>query len=257
MNNYKPFYSERADTALQDCQRVHEVLFMPQLADARILDQNKQSLVWDGWYTTISTRATGRTKQGSPVVVYAHVPNYFSNPENIRVAIEQGLANYAGRMPQEEFQRLLDLQDDKHVFVIDHNKLRSSTSGVIATKDALKHPQTVPFIGGEERAEQYIKAHEKVFGNRIGIWHCDDLSDIPLGHLLFLGGTDYVGLIGGNVLSDSARFVGVRRGSGSAKNFPEPVETLPTIEQILFLAGDYVPKALQSDFERKLKKLYK
>src|SRR3989344_559320 len=90
----KPFYSNRADAALQECQEEHEALFMPQLADARVLNQNKQSLVWSNWYTAISTKATGRTKQGSPVVVYAHIPNYFSNPKNIRAATEQGLVNY-------------------------------------------------------------------------------------------------------------------------------------------------------------------
>ena len=256
----KPFYSSRADVALRECQVEHEALFMPQLADARVLDQNKQSLLWNDWYTTTSIRATGTTKQGSPVVVYAHVPNYFSNPENIRAAIEQGLLFYAGRMPLEEFQRLLDLKDDKNVFVIDHDKLKSSTSNVVSTKDALKHPQTIPFLGGEERAEQYIKAHEKIFGNRIGIWHSDDLKDVPLGRLLYVGDGDYGGLDGSS-LGSSARFVGVRRGSAEgAQNFSGPSQTSqksPTIEQILTLAEDYVPKVVHKDFERRLKQFYK
>ena len=260
MNKYKPFYSSRADVALRKCQVEHEALFMPQLADARILDQNKQSLVWNDWYTTTSIRATGRKKQGSPVVVYAHVPNYFSNPENIRAAIEQGLVNYAGRMPQEEFQRLLDLQDDKNVFVIDHDNLAKSTSGVIPTKNALEHPQIIPFLGGEERAEQYIKAHEKIFGNRIGIWHSDDLKDVPLGRLLYVG---YVGDGGlsGNYLNSGARFVGVRRGSAEgAQNFSglsKKSQKSPTIEQILTLAEEYIAPVVREEFIAKIKSLSK
>ena len=245
----KPFYSSRADVALRECQVEHEALFMPQLADARVLDQNKQSLLWNDWYTTTSIRATGTTKQGSPVVVYAHVPNYFSNPENIRAAIEQGLVNYAGRMPQEEFQRLLDLQDDKNVFVIDHDKLKSSTSNVVSTKDALKHPQTIPFLGGEERAEQYIKTHENVFGNRIGIWHYDDLRDVPLGRLLYVGDGNY-GL--GGVLGNSARFVGVCRGSaeGAQKILG------PSLDQVLRISEEYLAPAVRKEFSERIKATY-
>ena len=53
-------------------------------------------------------------------------------------------------------------------------------SDVIDVAQALEHPQTIPFLGGRARAEQYLQRHKEVKGNRIGIWHSADLADEPL-----------------------------------------------------------------------------
>lgn len=187
----KEFYDGGADKALRACQdEGFEAIFMPSIADTRI-EAEKDARIWQKWWTAPSIKATGKTKQGNAVVVYAHIPNYFSNPDNIETAIKQGLINGAGIMPQDELQKLLDLEDNENVFVIDYNKLKNSSSDVIPLKNALKHPQTIPFLGGEERAEKYLKRHKEVNGNQIENWHSDDLSDKPVGRLLFIGG-DYL-----------------------------------------------------------------
>ncbi len=208
------------DKDLKKClSEGYEAQFMPAVADARIAAQGdimggpEFTDIWMCNYCTLSVKATGKTKQGNPVVVYAHVPNYLSDPDNIEKVIDQGTINGAGRMPQEEFQRLLDLEDNENVFVVDYNALRNSCSWgfEIPLNEAIKHPQTIPFLGGEERAEKYLKKHEEVIGNSrkivreegkiefkkhkevngnsIGIWRSDDLSDHPLARLLCL---DYV-----------------------------------------------------------------
>ena len=73
----------------------------------------------------------------------------------------------------------------------------------------MEHPQTIPFLGGSARAEQYLQQHKKVKGNEIGVWHTDDLADEPLGSLLFLGNYLSSALFGYDDLYNSGSFVGV------------------------------------------------
>lgn len=209
------------EKALQKCYTAKcDPVFMPQLVDARIIAP-KDSPVWQ-WYTTPSVRATGRTEQGNAVVVYAHVPNYFSKPANVAKAVSQNLVRGAGRMPQKEFQKLLRLEDNKDVFVVDYNKLRNSTSGVIDVTQALEHPQVIPFLGGHARAEQYLQKYREVKGNEIGVWHFNDYlsDDGPCGRVLFLGSNCNYALNGNLNLSNNGRFLGVRRGANGVSIAP-------------------------------------
>ena len=113
---------------------------MPQLIDARI-DADKDARIFVNWYTAPSIRATGRTRQGNPVVVYGHIPNYFSDPDNIKDVIEHNkLIEGAGVMPQNEFQRLVDLDESKDnqgnrlVFVVDYEELKNSKGKISKSK---------------------------------------------------------------------------------------------------------------------------
>ncbi len=226
---FKPFYHEDLAQALENCQEKHTAIYMPELAEARV-----QGLVlWNTGYSTPSIRATGRTKQGSAVVVYAHIPNWLANPANIRTAKEQGLVNGAGRFPQDEFQRLVDAEDKQKVWVVDYADLKRTASGRIKITDAIKHPQTIPFLGGQERAERYLSKHAKAYNTKtIGVWHVDDLTDeSPLARLLYLGDYGLNGL-GGDYLSDYGQFVGVRHASaeGTARIFSLE-DTLESIAQ--------------------------
>ncbi len=257
----KEFYELDLAKALEECQASgYAALFAPDLADAKIT-ASKYSPLWQKWYTAASIKATGRTKQRNPVVVYAHVPNYFSDPENIRKAVEKGLTNGAGIMPQKELLRLLELEGEG-VFVVDYDKLRKSESGVISVEHALEHPQTIPFLGEKERAEKYLAKHKKSYGNKIGIWYSDDLRvrGDPLGRLLFFGGScncsdsRLSGLNGVSTLNYSGRFFGVREASaeGAAQKF-----NASTLENILALADQFVPKVAREKFEKAVRKLYR
>ncbi|MBI2631715.1 hypothetical protein HYW75_01815 [Candidatus Pacearchaeota archaeon] len=223
----KPFYHNNLATALENCQKEHEALFMPALVDTRI-SSPKNALIWQNWYCSPSIRATGRTSQGNPVVVIAHIPNYFSKPKNIRTAIKYGLKDGAGILPQKEFQRLVDLDEsvncfgDRLVWLLDEDKFRNSFSGVVQIDKALEHPQTIPFLGGRERAEAYMKRHEEVYGDKIGIWKKNDLyDDVSVGRLLFFGSSGSGSLRGDcGALRCDGRFVGVRRSAeGTSPNF--------------------------------------
>lgn len=219
----KAFYDSKKDVALQAClDEGYKPLSLRDLAEARL----DGTAPWIKWAHTTSLRVTGRTNQGSAVVVYAHVPTNLATPEGIREAKEKGLVNYAARFPQDEFQKLVDREDDEAIFVVDHDKFKNAPSDVIPIRKALDHPQTIPFIGGEERAKRYLIGHQEAYNtNKIGVWHVNDLdNESPLARLLFLGyyyDYDDYGLndgLFGVHLDGSGRFFGVREGAVGTKN---------------------------------------
>jgi len=196
------------EKALTQCLEAgYSPLFMPQVVDGRIF-ASPTDYIAQHWFTTPSVRVTGRSRGGNAVVVYAHVPNPFSNPANIKIAREAGLVNGAGKIPLQDFYNLLELEDGQRVYVVDHKTLQSSESGVIEVSKAMKHPQTIPFLGGQDRAEKYLAKHEEFYGDTIGIWHSDDLGDVPQGRPLFVGYGCNFGLVG-DYLDGSGRVLGV------------------------------------------------
>ena len=189
---------------------------MPDVIDEMIRASNDSPL-WQNLLTATSIRATGKTAQGTPVVLYAHTENSLSSPAGIVAAIRKGLVHGAGVLSIKEFRRLLKLSEhgatdktgNRLVHIVDYNKLKSSISGFIPVSSALEHPQTIPFIGSNERARQYLARFKEVCGKEIVIRHSDDLKeDQPLGRLLFIGIYHGGGISGGSLRRDG-RFVGV------------------------------------------------
>lgn len=252
----KAFYNRDMSLALEQTQKEgYRAIFMPELADTRI-QADKGARIFNQWYTTLSIRVTGKTSKGAKVVVYSHADNHFSSPENIREE-QRNLAGYAGIMPQPEFQNLVDsdgLTDEsgnRLVWVIDYDTLRKSSSGRINVNKALKHPQTIPFLGGEERAVKYLAKHKEIYGEEIGIWHSDDLHQDGkqlLGRFLYLGDIDVNGLFGGNNLNSSARFVGVRDGAQKISRH--------SLEQLLKVSEGFVPDVARKDYEARVSALF-
>ncbi|MDO8556341.1 MAG: hypothetical protein Q7R96_04180 [Nanoarchaeota archaeon] len=207
-------------------------VFMPGFLEERVAQPHDHA-AWRQWVVTPSVKITGRSKGGSPVVVVAHVPSYLSNPKNIRKAYQQGqqgLVNYAARVPQHSFEQLLDKEGKTDaagnilVWVIDHEKLKTSTSCVIPVAAASDHPLVVPFMGSESLVQRYLPQHEKAYKTKqIGVWHCDDLdASGPLGRLLVAGGNGGNGSLStSSYLDGGGRFVGVRplkSAAGARKN---------------------------------------
>ncbi len=222
----KEFYSEGtyglADSLKACSDAGFQALFMPELAMARA-DADKDSRLWQTWFLAPSVRVTGRSKAGNGVVAYAHVPTSLTDPANIRSLIDtKALDNGAGPMPEDEFYGLLDREGDGRVFVIDYDKLRESKSDVIKVDEALAHPQTIPFLGGEQNAQAYLAKHREIYGKKIGIWHSDDLKDRPMGRVLFLG--DYGDGLGGYYLGYDGRVLGVAPEAHVAQKNGAPLE---------------------------------
>ena len=228
----KQFYSNSntgvADVFEQSANEGYQALFMPELALARIGSQD----LWQNWYVTPSVRATGQTKAGAKVVVYAHVPNYLSNPANIRNTIKEGtLKNGAGAIPQDQFDALVSQNGNGRVFVIDYDTLRKSSSEVISVDSALEHPQTIPFLGSEATAKLYLQRHKEVYGKNIGIWHQDDFDKkTPRGRVLCLGDGGINGLDGDDVLDDDGRVLGVAPEAQSVEKNSVPATLESKVE---------------------------
>lgn len=161
--------------------------FIPELVDAKTAP-NCNNYLWNNGFTQPSIIATGRDRVGKAVVVYAHCPNYFSDLENLKKVYQNGLINGAGIMPQDEFLKLLGLEDEKTVFVRDHQELMNSVSGELKVSKASAHPMIVPFLGGKDRAEQYLDTFSKKNGSKMYFNVVNDLDDVAKGRWLVLGG---------------------------------------------------------------------
>jgi len=256
----KEFHDEESiATPLENCQESgYKPMFIPELVDARM----KSKVDWFKWYTTPSVRATGKTRQGNTVVVYAHIPNYFSNPSNIRKAIEEesfeigDFDPHAGIMPQKEFQKLVDAEDNKRVFVVDYDKLTETGPFcyfLSEISEALENPRTIPFFGGRDRAEKYITKYTETYGRdsiMMGSLFHDNLMEQPVGRLLFLGGNSAYGFDDSLYVGGHNRFLGVRSGDARKIN-------APNLDEMLKYSKNFVPKTKFLEFQQGLKQLYK
>jgi len=215
----KEFYAENYADALAFCEAGGmRGLYMPEVAQARI----DGFAPWNRFYDSLSLRVTGKRK-GEPFVLYVHTEHPLTTADGVRTAMKEGFVNGALRFPQDAFEQLLEHDGEKYpdgtylVKMVGYDKLKKSLSGMIFVDDALEHPQTVPFLGSEERAEHYLKAFRNVHGQNIGVWHCDDLHDSgPLVRPLVVGCSYYFGLIGVNGYFNYARLFGVPRATASA-----------------------------------------
>lgn len=207
--------NDEIDIALENSQKDgFSALFMPKLIDLRTkYPENKK--LWNNWYFTPSIKATGTTNQGSEVVVYVHKENYFSDPNNLREATKKGLVKGARKLPQKEFQKYVDEDgiEDKNgnrlVWVIPYQTLKSSSrSGGVSIDEAFEHPQTIPFLGGEQRAIAYFGVIKQIFKHTMSLWHSDDLSEEALARFLVVSYDCSIGLDGYNLIG--GRFIKVR-----------------------------------------------
>jgi len=231
--NLKIFYNgtgrDGLHLALADCQDNGFIAqYMPTIIDLRTV-ADKDHPIWNLWYSAPSVKATGTTKNGKNVVVYAHKPNPFAIPKNIEKELST-LRNGAGIGYDNEFRKLIKEQDNENVFVIPHEDFKDWPNGVygideptkehmeahngkINGKDmiAINHPAFIPFIGGEKRAEPYLTQHKKVVGKVIGIYNSNDLAEKSVGwRLLFANSRGNLGDLGGyGYLYNFGRFVGV------------------------------------------------
>ncbi|MEK6937971.1 MAG: hypothetical protein AABX04_02910 [Nanoarchaeota archaeon] len=268
MNKNQPFYNAIMEDALRACQVAHDAAYMPELAEERIKAKNDSSL-WNDWWTTPSLRITGTTKGGSKVVLYVHDQTSWTNPEELKYAREHH-KNGAGPFSQKEFDALADRVDDGKVFKVDYDVLKRSTSGVIIVDAALEHPQTIPFLGGEDVAKRYLAKHREVYEDNIWIWHSDDLAEEPRGRLLVLGNLHNLNLFGYGNLNGNARFLGVRRsvseanrvapiGADAKKSLSHSLDQV--VAEVLSASEGLVADALKGKFEkevrRNLRKFYK
>ena len=242
------------EKAQRQIPKYERAAFLPELALARIA-ADRDSYVWNNWFTTNSLIVTGRGKitdrsktGGNEYVVVAHVENELSDPDQIKYLTRDNfkhLSSGAGEYSQAGFQELLDRNDGQLIHVIDYNVLRKSPSDVMATSKAMEHPLFIPAFGDETTAQNYLKKFEQVKGKSIGIWHYDDLDMVPRARVLFLGGNFDSALSGYGNIYYYGRFVGVPRVAGDAPQVRSAEKNDHSLEeQLLALSGEHVSREL-------------
>ena len=196
---YAFFEKDTIVGSLGACERVqYSPLFMPEQADLWIAHPE----LFKSYGRSVSIHATGTTSAGSPVEIYAHIPGEWSERQYISYAVSEGkLINYALPLTQQAFDALEKRNGEtdgitRVVTVMDHKKANKARFGEQSLDDALENPHVPAFFGSEERAEAYLNAYQKVWGNRVHIWHSDDLRQIPVARPLvlnsnLLGSSDY------------------------------------------------------------------
>ena len=205
---YGIFERDSIVATLRACENAgYSPLFMPEFAQLRIAYPG----LFKDFGRTMSIRATGKTSAGSALEIYAHVPSDWSQRQYISDAIsEEKLIAYALPLTQESFDALEKRNDEtkdgiRLVTVMDHTKVQRGKFGEQSLSRALENPHVQAFLGEEEQTEAYLEAHKKVHGNKIHLWHSDDLGNVPVARPLVLF-NDY--------LSSNYGFIGVRRVPG-------------------------------------------
>ena len=237
LGSAKAFYGESLEDTLRQCRREgFRASFMPQLVDMRI-EAPEDALVWDkAGYETLSLRVTNTTRQGSVVAVYAHIPNYCSHPKNVHKTEEPGLFgidNGAGIMPEREFYDLLERRDNENVFVVEYkhpSRVKWLSCRVLKLKKALDDPEVIAILGGRERTENYLDAHRRIHGEKIGVFLKHDISGtVPLWRPLHFGSfysseDGAVSSIGDYRVGGYARIIGLRNENPQQGEAPGGLE---------------------------------
>ncbi len=202
------FFNYDLEAALEDCLHSgYTPLFMPQLVDyGLVLDGIESKIFWSEQFTTPSIQAIGRTKDGKELVLYVHAPHFFSDPKNLndknfyrRENPRNGLMTWDGVLPQEEFDRLARMGFDKVtdekgnrlVYIVSYPEFMKASRSLILIDQAQTHPVTIAFLGGEERACQFLEKHNERSLFRIGTFYEDTLHETPLANFLMIGYSQY------------------------------------------------------------------
>ena len=130
-------------------------LFMPSIIDMITLHNDRYRPPFRTYFSQ-SIRVTGKSEEdGEPVVVYAHAPHYLSDPRNLERAIKEGLVEGTVAYPEDEFQKLLELEEaNKKVIAVGY--LKTSMGGHYRPH---RHPEGKMFCGGKDRVNRFFREY--------------------------------------------------------------------------------------------------
>ncbi|MFH1364996.1 MAG: hypothetical protein ABIH28_00210 [archaeon] len=152
--------------SLKECgEEGFKPTFVPEVVDL-MLRVNDDSQMWhynNNWVGP-SVKIRGKSKQGNDVVVYAHVPTFFSNVGNFQDKQRHELyRSFSDReTPQSEFEKILELEDNENVFVHDYFEKRKEKNK-FGFDEALEKTRLVSLLGGKERAGAFLKRTREHF----------------------------------------------------------------------------------------------
>ena len=256
----------------------YEAFFVPELLLAKTKAE-KGSVLRNYCYYTPSVIATGKSKGGDRMIVYAHVPTKFNSLKNMQRMAEKAaeLKKVEGRaselldeeMSQEEFDSLLSQEGNGRVFVV--KDLIPQKYSLDSIREIFNSPLTRPFSGlNETQLKAYFENHLRIYGQDLGMsdfnshrgykldnFHMcvpeKDDSDLPRARLAAVNGhSNYIGddSLGG---FESNAPIRCAHKFFCVKPLFKP-EVGP--EDILEVVRKYVPALNQSGLEKEVKELY-
>jgi len=142
------------------------VATLPDIIDARTAAP-QGGIVWDNWFTTLTGEYYGLSPLGVPVVAVAHGIGPLSGKAGILKAYahqykDKTRSRHGGRIPMEEFHRLLDGAYGP-VDVVDIRDVLGEEEYPFGAKTGpqlLSNPLWVARLGGRDRAGAYVAVHE-------------------------------------------------------------------------------------------------
>ena len=248
---YEIFERDTIVATLRACEKAgYSPLFMPEFAQLRIAHPG----LFKDWGRTMSIRATGKTFAGSALEIYAHVPGDWSQRQYISDMIsENKLIKYALPLTQESFDALEKRNGETKdgiqlVTVMDHAQAQKGKFGKQSLSQALENPHVQAFLGGEEQAEAYLEAHKNAYGNKIWIYHSNDLGNVPVARPLVLNNDD---LSSNDYFDYYRRVPGVRRASVS-----EPVRAGGSQRKNFSIEGILADSQIPQEIKNYIKNTY-
>jgi hypothetical protein len=243
----KTFGGELIYKSLAKCQKEgFRPLFMPEFIEERMRAQPRDDL-WFCTYASLSLRIFGRTKAGNKVIAYSHIPLSFQ--DNLGAFFERETVNGGGILPDEDFYRILDLEDKKNVFVLDYQIFERAKIGKMSLTEALEHPHTIPFFGGKERAEQYFVQFKEMYGDEIDIWFAHPDQDLKLFYILEAGGNASRSLDANPLTNSFASFLCVKECEGEAPKEERPKQS--DLARLYALRSRQKPESKQEPTKQK------
>jgi len=254
---YEIFERDTIVATLQACEKAgYSPLFMPEFAQLRIAYPG----LFKDFGRTMSIRATGKTSAGSALEIYAHVPGDWSQRQYISDAIsEEKLIAHALPLTQESFDALEKRNGETKdgiqlVTVMDHAQAQKGKFEEQSLSQALENPYVQAFLGGEEQTEAYLEAHQKVHGNKIYVWHPNDLGNVPVARPLVLVSSNLVSVSNFNYYW---RVPGVRRASVVSTSAEDAQRKNFSIEGILADCKPFVSEERFAELEAHIRSIYK
>jgi len=252
--------------SLKKCKKEgFKPLFIPELLDFMLKEKGSaKRSIWEYGYgnsshslVTPSVKISGKSPQGKKVVAYAHIPTFFSNIKNFQEKERGDLYKIFGERetPQNEFEKILKLEDNKNVFVHDYVAGKQNQDR-FELEEALEKTRLISLLGGRERAESFVKKMNKYYWRTIGIDDADDYLKC-VGTVPAYGNTCLIDFRPTRISSwnnfNHAHFIGIKEVYPGLKE--SILDTNSLFKEVSELADSYVPEMAKKEFLSNLKKL--
>lgn len=226
LTEYEFFLRESIVDSITECERAgYTPLFLPEFIDLQLA----HPFPWLQRSRSMSICATGRSRQGNRIEIYAHVPGVWTDRAYIADAFDQRkLIGHALPLSNEAILALEERNGEVHdgtrlVTVMEHQAAQNAKFGPQSLDEALENPHVLASFGSEDRTRRYLAACKEKLCSSIFVWHYDDLGDKAVARPLEL---NYMDLCCGSYFFGGLTHVGGVRHRG-----PQQIRNIRSLAQ--------------------------